>query len=164
MSDARPEAERPASRRLGRPWQWLVVLAVAAIICALGVGLPKWREHRRESADRAVARNLEVVKDYVQAWAVENGDTYPPAEVVCEERLGYLAQVDKRLPNWPVNPFDGQPMRPGTSPGDYQYVPAGDSFKPTVGNYPAGWLLHEWFRMVGYGHDGTIVATLPQNQ
>src|SRR5450756_237084 len=52
----------------------------------------------------------------VITWATNNNNLYPtPAEV--SEGSGVASYVDP----WPTNPYTGQPMKPGTQPGDYTY-------------------------------------------
>ena len=52
----------------------------------------------------------------VITWATNNNNLYPtPADVT--EAGGVAASVDP----WPTNPYTGQPMKPGTEPGDYIY-------------------------------------------
>ena len=52
----------------------------------------------------------------VITWATNNNDLYPaPADVA--QTGAVAAYVDP----WPTNPYSGQPMKPGTQPGDYTY-------------------------------------------
>jgi hypothetical protein len=52
----------------------------------------------------------------VTTWATNNNNLYPtPTDV--SQAGGVAAYVDP----WPTNPYTGQPMKPGTQPGDYTY-------------------------------------------
>ena len=52
----------------------------------------------------------------VITWATNNNNLYPaPADV--SQTGGIAAYVNP----WPTNPYTGQPMKPGTQPGDYTY-------------------------------------------
>jgi hypothetical protein len=52
----------------------------------------------------------------VTTWATNNNNLYPtPADV--SQAGGVAAYVNP----WPTNPYTGQPMKPGTQPGDYTY-------------------------------------------
>jgi len=52
----------------------------------------------------------------VTTWATNNNGLYPtPIDV--SQAGGVAAYVDP----WPTNPYTGQPMKPGTQPGDYTY-------------------------------------------
>ena len=63
----------------------------------------------------------------IAAWAAANGSVYPmPADA---RESGTVAQY---VDPWPVNPYaPGQPMEPGTDPGDYTYerLDGGRSFR-----------------------------------
>ncbi len=63
----------------------------------------------------------------IAAWAAANGGAYPmPADV---RESGAVAQY---VDPWPANPYaPGQPMEPGTDPGDYTYerLDGGQSFR-----------------------------------
>jgi hypothetical protein len=52
----------------------------------------------------------------VITWSTNNNNLYPtPTDV--SEAGGVATYVDP----WPTNPYSGQPMKPGTQPGDYTY-------------------------------------------
>jgi len=52
----------------------------------------------------------------VITWATNNNNLYPaPADV---SQTGAVAAY---VNPWPTNPYTGQPMKPGTQPGDYTY-------------------------------------------
>jgi len=84
---------------------------------------------------RAAITRLQVG---VLSWAAEHGGLFPPVnEVTAAGELG--AYVDP----WPVNPFTGAPMQPGSAPGDYMYE-----------QLDAG----QTYRLTGYLSDGATVV------
>ena len=67
-------------------------------------------------ADQKVIDAIVKLQTGVITWATNNNNLYPaPAEVT--EMGGVAAYVNP----WPANPYTGQPMKPGTQPGDYTY-------------------------------------------
>ena len=49
-------------------------------------------------------------------WSTNNNNLYPTSADVTEAG-GVATYVNP----WPTNPYTGQPMKPGTQPGDYTY-------------------------------------------
>ena len=86
-----------------------------------------------------IIEGVHVLQVAVQSWAVDHQDLYPTVdEVVSTGEFATYVQ------SWPTNPLTGQPMAPGTGPGDYTYEQTGQSFELT-----------------GYGVDGSPVITAP---
>jgi hypothetical protein len=88
------------------------------------------------SADQQVIAGLSQILGGVTAWAANSNGVYPAATEVSP--AGGVAQY---VDPWPVNPFTGQPMSPGTAPGDYEYEQV---------NGGAG------YRLVGHLSDGDV--------
>ena len=66
--------------------------------------------------DQQVIDAIVKLQTGVITWATNNNNFYPaPAEV--SQTGGVAAYVNP----WPKNPYTGQPMKPGTEPGDYTY-------------------------------------------
>jgi hypothetical protein len=80
------------------------------------------------SADQQTQDNVAALQVGIVAWAADNNNLYPPPQDVVDG--GGLSQY---VTSWPVNPFTGQPMTPGTSPGSYVYeqLSGGQSYKLT---------------------------------
>ncbi|MCX6363370.1 MAG: hypothetical protein NTW58_04230, partial [Actinobacteria bacterium] len=67
-------------------------------------------------ADQQVIDAIVKLQTGVITWATNNNNLYPsPADVT--QTGGVATYVDP----WPANPYTGQPMKPGTQPGDYTY-------------------------------------------
>lgn len=66
--------------------------------------------------DQQVIDAIVKLQTGVTTWATNNNNLYPaPADV--GEAGGVASYVDP----WPTNPYTGQPLKPGTQPGDYTY-------------------------------------------
>jgi hypothetical protein len=66
--------------------------------------------------DQQVIDAITRLQTGVITWSTNNNDLYPaPADV--SQAGGVATYVDP----WPTNPYSGQPMKPGTQPGDYTY-------------------------------------------
>jgi len=63
-----------------------------------------------------VMDGIDAIEAGIIAWAGDNSGLYPPAQDVTDG--GGVAQF---VDPWPTNPYDGQPMKPGTGPGEYIY-------------------------------------------
>jgi hypothetical protein len=68
------------------------------------------------SADQQVQDNIAKLQVGIVAWAADNNNLYPAPQDVVEG--GGISQY---VSPWPTDPFTGQPMVPGTSPGSYVY-------------------------------------------
>jgi hypothetical protein len=67
-------------------------------------------------ADQQVIDAIVKLQTGVITWATNNNNLYPtPIDV--SETGGVATYVNP----WPTNPYTGQPMKPGTQPGDYTY-------------------------------------------
>ena len=67
-------------------------------------------------ADQQVIDAIDKLEVGVITWSTNNNNLYPtPTDV--SETGGIATYVDP----WPSNPYTGQPMKPGTQPGDYTY-------------------------------------------
>jgi len=80
------------------------------------------------SADQQTQDNIAKLQVGIVAWAADNNNLYPAPQDVIQG--GGLSQY---VNPWPVNPFTGQPMTPGTSPGSYVYeqLSGGQGYKLT---------------------------------
>jgi hypothetical protein len=67
-------------------------------------------------ADQQVIDAIVKLQTGVITWSTNNNDLYPPSAEVTQAG-GVASYVDP----WPSNPYTGQPMKPGTQPGDYTY-------------------------------------------
>ena len=67
-------------------------------------------------ADQQVIDAIVKLQTGVITWSTNNNSLYP-APVDVSEAGGIASYVDP----WPTNPYTGQPMKPGTQPGDYTY-------------------------------------------
>jgi len=66
--------------------------------------------------DQQVIDAIVKLQTGVITWATNNNNFYPPPADVSQTG-GVAAYVNP----WPTNPYTGQPMKPGTEPGDYTY-------------------------------------------
>ena len=90
-----------------------VLLALACLL-ALGAAAPNAGALTRDSQTR---QNLRLLKVYIDAYAGEHSFAFPAAAIV--KKGGGLG-----APVWPVNPWTGRTMAPGTGRGAYSYAPA----------------------------------------
>jgi len=66
--------------------------------------------------DQQVMSGIQKIQVGVITWATNNNNLYPgPADVT--ESGGIATYVDP----WPINPYTGESMKPGTGPGEYTY-------------------------------------------
>jgi hypothetical protein len=117
----------------------LIIFAVVVGLAA--VGLQVTRHLQAEAQARASERwerndkanfGVNKVDAAVFAYYQAHRHTWPSPEFVNQAGLaGYLPSGSK----WPTNPFDGQPMHPGTTPGDYQYRALGQRTADGVASY-----------------------------
>jgi hypothetical protein len=90
----------------------------------LSGGTPAWLEQERlASGDVRAARDqsaefgARVIKSYIEQYGLLNNATAPAAGEV--SKTGGVGQL---FAFWPANPFTGQPMAPGTGPGEFAYA------------------------------------------
>ena len=78
--------------------------------------------------DQQVVDGIAKLQVGIVTWASANNNLYPPPQDVVEGG-GISQYVDP----WPTNPFTGQPMTPGTAPGNYVYeqLSGGQGYKLT---------------------------------
>jgi hypothetical protein len=82
--------------------------------------------------ERLMRERVRLLQGYIETFALEHYFVYPEAADVRES--GALP-----APQWPADPWTGEDMHPGTSPGSYTYTVATDrrSYR-LVGHLPAG--------------------------
>lgn len=108
------------------------VLAIAIAACAwCSTALPQ-QANASSSRDLRVEQNIQLLKGYIDTQAARHGFLYPTRTTV--RKGGGLT-----APIWPLSPFTGLPMAPGTAPGHYTYTPATDRHSYTlVGHLSTG--------------------------
>jgi hypothetical protein len=74
-------------------------------------GSPSPSSQQQQVIDGVVKLQTGVI-----TWATNNNNLYPPMADVSQTG-GIATYVNP----WPTNPYTGEPMKPGTSPGDYTY-------------------------------------------
>jgi len=120
-----------------------VLSAVALLACALAL-LSGCGRHAQDPRDSTIMYDIATVQVAIGDLATDNSDSYPPAERVSLRTLRRYVGAD-----WPMNPFDGLPMHPGTTPGDFHYVPSGEFTGSGYSSYV----------LIGYGANGEPVIT-----
>ena len=80
------------------------------------------------SSDQQVIDAIVKLQVGVITWATNNNNLYPASAEVSQS--GGVAQF---VDPWPLNPLTGQPMTPGTQPGNYTYeqLNGGQGYKLT---------------------------------
>jgi hypothetical protein len=63
-----------------------------------------------------VIDGIDRIQAGIMTWSANNNGLYPQPQDVTA--AGGIAQY---VDPWPTNPYDGQPMEPGTGPGEYIY-------------------------------------------
>ena len=87
-----------------------------------------WQVLLTSLEDRILRRGAHVLARYVAEWARQHGGALPQVAELAPD-----AAVGAAHPDWPVDPGSGDPMRPGTTPGDYTYAPGpGAGYRLTV--------------------------------
>lgn len=81
-------------------------------------------QQKNKAKDTAVKEGVHSLQVGIMTWAVDHNDTYPSVDMVVGTDKGFAKYLD----SWPVNPFTGVPMKPGTQPGDYTYATDGKTF------------------------------------
>ncbi len=79
----------------------------------------------QETWNDALGAEEDSLQSLVEAWAKGHRGVLPSTRLVTENGLGriYAGRQSVFWPGvWPVNPFTGEPLHPGTGPGDYRYV------------------------------------------
>jgi hypothetical protein len=136
-------ATSPGRRRLPAWAIILILVAVLLVVAAavLGAIIPMiivrtTETLTRDAAVRAGARTIQVG---LEAYAVDNDGTYPPADDV--DAVG----LSRYISEWPENPYTDLPMSDGGGPGNFVYTRSADG-----GAY----------RLTGFGRDGGRVIYL----
>jgi hypothetical protein len=107
----------------------IVALAAAVAVCGCG----HQAAERNRAAEQQSIRAIRTIGSGISDFTVDHNDTYPAARLVVEATtvphfFGYYPPetVGCYLTGqWPNNPFTGEPMRQGTSAGDFTYVELG---------------------------------------
>jgi hypothetical protein len=87
-----------------------------------------WQVLLTSLEDRILRRGAHVLARYVTEWARQHGGALPQVAELAPD-----AAVGAAHPDWPVDPGTGDPMRSGTTPGDYTYAPGpGAVYRLTV--------------------------------
>lgn len=77
---------------------------------------------------------IQVIKDYVDAWAAAHSGTLPTAA-----QLSSSGAVGLAHGFWPRNPWTWAPMAQGTWPGDFEYTPGGGTYTLVVHQHADEW-------------------------
>ncbi len=77
-------------------------------------------------ADLQAKEGVHAIEVGLQAWAVAQASPHYPRTATAAVLAKYM--VDP----WPINPFTGSGMRPGTGHGDYQYRVAANRKRCTI--------------------------------
>jgi hypothetical protein len=98
--------------------RWVATSAVVvAAVCAAGCGSQPAPDPAK---DQAVQDGVQAIRAavFLAAGGPERAasDPFPPADRVTEAGIGSL------IGTWPVNPYTGRPMAPGSGPGDFRYT------------------------------------------
>jgi hypothetical protein len=97
-----------------------VLILIAAFVCAAAYGAARPQPAAALGyVDLRVKQNVLLLRGYVDTQAARHGFLYPTRAEV--RKGGGLS-----APVWPVNPWTGKPMAPGSSRGTYTYTPAAD--------------------------------------
>jgi len=100
----------------------LIVIIIIGILAAIAI--PMFLNQRDKAKDAAVKEGVHAIQIGIQTAAVDADDVYPAAAAIAPNVVG--ASLDQ----WPDNPWSGDPMKQGTTKGDYTYtpLPAGGPF------------------------------------
>ena len=134
-----------ARARRGFP-AWAIILIIAGVLVPVlgilsAILIPAIFFSAGETiADKSAVRSgVRSIQTAIETWALDNGGAYPDTVLVNSSGLS------RSISPWPVNPYTGLPMAPGTGPGDYRYEVGADG---------------GWYRLVAYAKDGGILIDL----
>jgi hypothetical protein len=125
-----------------------VLVLLAAFVCAAAYGAARPQPAAALGfVDQQVKQNVLLLRGYIDTQAAKAGFLYPTRAQV--RKGGGLS-----APVWPMNPWTGKPMAPGSGRGTYTYTPAADRHSYTLvahfskGNFKVtgespGWLATE---------------------
>lgn len=109
------------------------VMCLALVWCALAAAVGPPAAQASVRVDRLRER-LHLLDGYLEHFANDHYNLYPPASSV--RKGGIPAAV------WPVNPWTGAPMKPGTGTGDFTYsVGTRRVWCTLTGHYPGGTIV-----------------------
>ena len=95
-----------------------ILVLVAAFACAVAYGAARPQPAVALGFfDRQVKQNVLLLRGYIDRQAARNGFLYPTRAQV--RKGGGLS-----APVWPLNPWSGRPMAPGSGRGAFTYTPA----------------------------------------
>ena len=94
-------------------------------------------------ADAAVKTGACLIERFLKDFATASGALPSAADLQPTGSIGITQ------PTWPLSPYDGLAMRPGTAPGQFSYVPDADgSYTLTAhlgsGTYTLNGTAHDW--------------------
>jgi hypothetical protein len=108
----------------------IAALAVIAVVAVIGIifvadrhsgsttnptGI--FQSQMTNANDASVRQGIHSIQVGIQSWAIDNGDTFPPATGVTK-----FGGVGTYVNMWPTNPYSGQPMAPRIGSGDFTYT------------------------------------------
>jgi len=115
-------------------WAWGT--SAAPVVLTPASGLPT-----RTPEAAAVIEGVHKIQVGVMSWALDHDMVYPARALV----VAGTEFAARDVPQWPTDPYTGQPMKQGTGPGDFAYS------------------AHGWssFSLTAYGPNGQTLATVP---
>jgi hypothetical protein len=91
----------------------------------------------QSGTDQQVIDGINRIQAGVMTWSANNNNLYPqPGDV---NASGGVAQY---VNPWPTNPYTGQPMKPGTGPGEYTYQQLNGGAGYQITGYVSGGLTY----------------------
>ena len=84
-----------------------------------------------------VIDGIDRIQAGIMTWSANNNGLYPQAQDVTQNG-GVAEFVDP----WPANPYNGQPMKPGTGPGEYIYEQLNGGAAYQLTGYVSGGLTY----------------------
>jgi hypothetical protein len=121
---------------------WGTILVVTTLLAAAAAVAPQTAV-AMSTRDQQVKQNVLLLRGYIDTQAAGNGFLYPTRAQVAKGG-GLAATI------WPLNPWTGTAMVPGTIPGSYTYTPAADRHSYTLvahfssGSFKTGGASPQW--------------------
>ena len=112
----------------------LIVIVIISILAAIAI--PAYLSQRGKAKNAAVREGIHSLQIGVQSYALDNGDTYPPA--VASSATLVDANGKAYVDQWPKNPVSGALMKDSTAQGDYSYTSAATNSFKLVGHAVSG--------------------------
>jgi len=103
----------------------LIVIIIIGILAAIAI--PMFLNQRDKAKNAGVKAGVHNMQIGIQTWAVDNGDSYPAAALVDNQKGLTPSHIGDYVDNWPKNPWTAAPMASSANHGDFTYTQGANS-------------------------------------